>query len=70
MTVLGSWQGVDSQKVFDNQRRMAPVEGGHSGNLIFEWGEFEPDTLLKVLWCLRCVDTVMHDMLWYRSFEG
>jgi len=65
-TKLKGIKGVDSQKVFDNQRRMAPVEGGHSGNLMLEWGEFEPDTLLKDF--IKMVDPGYdHEMVFFRN---
>ena len=38
-------QGVDAKKVFDNQRMMGP----NSGNGILEYGELQPDVILKVL---------------------
>jgi len=67
-TKLKGIKGVDSQKVFDNQRRMAPAEGtySHSGNMVLEWGEFEPDAVLKDF--IKMVDPGYdHEMVFFRN---
>jgi len=65
-TKLKGIKGVDSQKVFDNQRRMAPAEAGYSANMQFEWGEFEPDAVLKDF--IKMVDPGYdHEMVFFRN---